>query len=52
MLGKLYDRWMYRWETALTTRDTNRIVRPVEWGFEWLQDFLSPTAPRTSSGGR
>jgi dienelactone hydrolase len=30
---------MYRWETALTTRDTNRIVRPVEWGFEWLQDF-------------
>jgi dienelactone hydrolase len=30
---------MYRWETALTTRDTNRIVRPVEWGFEWLQEF-------------
>jgi hypothetical protein len=39
MLGKLYGRWMYRWETALTTRDTNRIVRPVEWGFEWLQEF-------------
>ncbi len=39
MLGKLYARWMYRWETALTTRDTNRIVRPVEWGFEWLQEF-------------
>jgi dienelactone hydrolase len=39
MLGNLYGRWMYRWETALTTRDTNRIVRPVEWGFEWLQDF-------------
>ncbi len=30
---------MYRWETALTTRDTNRIVRPVEWGFDWLQEF-------------
>ncbi len=39
MLKKLYGRWMYRWETALTTQDTNRIVRPVEWGFEWLQDF-------------
>jgi dienelactone hydrolase len=39
MLGKLYGRWMYRWETALTTRDTNRIVRPVEWGFEWLEEF-------------
>jgi hypothetical protein len=39
MLGDLYGRWMYRWETALTTRDSNRIVRPVEWGFEWLQEF-------------
>ncbi len=53
MFSKLYGRWMYRWETALTTRDTNRIVRPVEWGFEWLQDFaqahgfrLPPAPPR------
>ena len=30
---------MTRWETALTTRDTNRIVRPLEWGFDWLEDF-------------
>jgi dienelactone hydrolase len=42
MLNKLYGRWMYRWETALTTRDTNRIVRPVEWGFDWLEDFAQP----------
>ncbi len=42
MLGKLYARWMYAWETALTTRDTNRIVRPVEWGFEWLRDYAEP----------
>jgi dienelactone hydrolase len=34
-----YGRWMTRWETDLTTRDTNRIVRPLEWGFEWLADF-------------
>ena len=39
MLADLYEKWMYRWETALTTRDTNRIVRPVEWGFDWLQEF-------------
>ena len=39
MWRKYYARWMYRWETALTTRDSNRIVRPVEWGFEWLTDF-------------
>ncbi len=31
MLGKLYQNWMYRWETALTTRDENRIVRPVSY---------------------
>ena len=34
-----YERWMYRWETALTTRDENRVVRPAEWGFDWLEDF-------------
>src|ERR1700704_626706 len=43
MLSALYAKWMYAWETALTTRDTNRIVRPLEWGFDWLQDF-SPLA--------
>jgi dienelactone hydrolase len=39
MLGKLYAKWMYAWETALTTRDTNRIVRPLEWGQDWLAEF-------------
>ncbi|ACO32269.1 hypothetical protein ACP_1303 [Acidobacterium capsulatum ATCC 51196] len=29
MFGKLYANWMYRWETALTTRDENRVVRPL-----------------------
>ena len=31
---------MYEWETRLTTRDENRIVRPLEWGFEWIAPFL------------
>jgi hypothetical protein len=31
---------MYRWETALTTRDENRIVRPLEWGFDFLDDYI------------
>lgn len=35
---------MFAWETALTTRDTNRVVRPVEWGFEHLG------GPSSSSG--
>lgn len=33
---------MTAWETALTTRDTNRVVRPLEWGFDWLNDFAAP----------
>src|SRR3979409_787039 len=55
MLSRLYAKWMFSWETALTTRDTNRIVRPLEWGFDWLQAFsplaaaspapAAPTAP-------
>jgi hypothetical protein len=37
---------MYSWETALTTRDENRVVRPVEWGFEWLTDFIDQAGLR------
>jgi len=39
MFKGLYGKWMFAWETALTTRDENRIERPLEWGFEWLADF-------------
>ena len=39
MLSNLYAEWMCRWETALATRDTNRTVRPLEWGLEFLQEF-------------
>jgi len=40
MFRKRYARWMYEWETRLTTRDENRVVRPLEWGFEWIEPFL------------
>jgi hypothetical protein len=51
MLSRLYAKWMFSWETALTTRDTNRIVRPLEWGFDWLEDFspLAQQAPAAAS---
>lgn len=39
MLSSLYAKWMYAWEHSLTYRDTNRVVRPLEWGFDWLSDF-------------
>jgi hypothetical protein len=40
MFKQKYARWMYGWETRLTTRDENRVVRPLEWGFEWIEPFL------------
>jgi hypothetical protein len=39
MISRLYAKWMFAWETALTTRDQNRIERPLEWGFDHLADF-------------
>jgi hypothetical protein len=38
---------MFAWETRLTTRDTNRIVRPLEWGFDWLGEFAPPCPAQT-----
>ncbi len=40
MFRDWYARWMYAWETRLTMRDENRVVRPLEWGFEWIVPFL------------
>jgi hypothetical protein len=40
-----YARWIDRWETELATRDTNRKVRPFEWGLEWLQGLQSNGDP-------
>jgi dienelactone hydrolase len=30
---------MHNWETRLTTRDTNRVVRPFDWGVEWTRGW-------------
>ncbi|HTV81855.1 MAG TPA: alpha/beta hydrolase family protein [Acidobacteriaceae bacterium] len=46
MLSNLYRKWMVAWETALTTRDENRIVRPLEWGFDWMEDFVAAAGLR------
>jgi dienelactone hydrolase len=30
-----YQRWMFDWETRLTSVDNNRVVRPLDWGIEY-----------------
>ena len=41
----IYARWMHRWERKLASRDTNRIVRPFEWGADWLARVEFPRWP-------
>ena len=38
-IKRLYSKWMFGWETRMTTRDSNRVVRPFEWGVEWTRDW-------------
>jgi len=45
-----YSRWIDRWERKLATRDTNRLVRPFEWGLNWLQDTGIPAPPVSANG--
>ena len=34
-----YAQWMYDWETRLTSVDNNRVVRPLDWGLDWTQNW-------------
>src|SRR5437868_3612325 len=42
---------MVDWETRLTTRDTNRVVRPFEWGVEWTRawPFVNGNYPQSEA---
>lgn len=31
-----YANWIDRWENELAGKDSNRVVRPFDWGAEWL----------------
>jgi dienelactone hydrolase len=34
-----YAKWMYDWESKLTSVDNNRVVRPLEWGVEYFKNW-------------
>ena len=38
------------WERKLATRDTNRVVRPFEWGTDWLHKVGYPACPAEANG--
>lgn len=46
----IYARWIDNWERKLATRDTNRVVRPFEWGLDWLGRLEFPRMPEHVNG--
>lgn len=46
----IYARYMDQWERKLATRDTNRVVRPFEWGADWLNSIGYPAIPAEVNG--
>src|SRR5208337_3591339 len=47
-----YDRWMYDWETRLTSVDNNRVVRPLDWGLEWTRNWPERNGGPASTDSR
>ena len=41
---------MEGWENDLATRDTNRVVRPFDWGTDWLNSIGFPVIPANPNG--
>jgi hypothetical protein len=52
MIRSRYARWMNDWEFRLETRDSNRVVRPFEWGTDWTTDFPFPSDVPTDTEGQ
>ncbi len=44
--GFLLSRLFFLWEQYLSKRDTNRKVRPFEWGLEFVGDACTDESPR------
>ena len=47
----LYAKWMFAWEYALTTRDSNRVERPLAWGFDHLANYGGADAEQAVARG-
>jgi hypothetical protein len=44
--GALLSRLFFLWENSLSKRDSNRIIRPFEWGLEFIGSVASAEDPR------
>ena len=48
MIARLF----HEWERRLVAVTTDRVVRPFEWGLDWIPDAEREAAPRTDGAGR
>jgi len=48
-LHRSYRGRLDEWESRLASRDTNRVVRPLDWGVEWTRDW--PVADAVARDG-
>ena len=48
-MESLYRRFIHAWEAKLCFRATNRVVRPFDWGLDWVQGW--PHAQRHPRNG-
>ncbi len=46
VMSSLIANWMHRRERIFAQRDTNRLVRPFEWGQEFVQSYSGTSDPR------
>lgn len=51
-MKRMYTKFMHDWETRMTTRDSNRVVRPFEWGFDWLDGLPGVNGNRPGRDSR
>ncbi|MHB8734678.1 MAG: alpha/beta hydrolase family protein [Terriglobales bacterium] len=49
MTTSWYARAILRWERELNSRDPHRVVRPFEWGWEWLRATPIDGLPQRSA---
>jgi len=50
LVKQWYEKRMDSWEYALATRSTDRVVRPFDWGAEWMAQWpFSSSAPDTEA---
>ncbi len=38
-MRRIYGKFMHGWETRMTTRDSNRVVRLFDWGLDWARQW-------------